>query len=46
MIILKLWSSSQEYSEGSIRVYINQLKKLFDKDTILNIKGVGYKIEF
>ena len=46
MIISKLWSTSQEYSEGSIRVYINQLKKLFDKDTILNIKGVGYKIEF
>lgn len=36
-----------EYSEGSIRVYINQIKKLFnDKDIILNIKGIGYKIEF
>lgn len=46
MIIGKLWATSQEYSEGSIRVYINQIKKLFDKDTILNIKGVGYKIEF
>lgn len=46
MIISKLWSTNQEYSEGSIRVYINQIKKLFDKDMILNIKGVGYKIEF
>ena len=46
MIIAKLWATSQEYSEGSIRVYINQIKKLLDKDTILNIKGVGYKIEF
>ena len=46
MIISKLWSTNQDYSEGSIRVYINQIKKLFDKDTILNIKGVGYKIEF
>ncbi|MDD2896540.1 MAG: response regulator transcription factor [Aliarcobacter sp.] len=46
MIISKLWATSQEYSEGSIRVYINQIKKLLDKDTILNIKGVGYKIEF
>ena len=46
MIIGKLWSTNQEYSEGSIRVYINQIKKLFDKDTISNIKGVGYKIEF
>ena len=46
MIISKLWAINEEYSEGSIRVYINQIKKLFDKDTILNIKGVGYKIEF
>ena len=46
MIISKLWATNEDYSEGSIRVYINQIKKLFDKDTILNIKGVGYKIEF
>ncbi len=46
MIISKLWSASEEYSEGSIRVYINQIKKLLDKDSIINIKGVGYKIEF
>jgi DNA-binding response OmpR family regulator len=46
MIISKLWATNEEYSEGSIRVYINQIKKLFDKETIINIKGVGYKIEF
>ena len=46
MIITKLWATSEDYSEGSIRVYINQIKKLFDKDTIINIKGIGYKIEF
>lgn len=47
MIISKLWATNEEYSEGSIRVYINQIKKLFEnKDVILNIKGVGYKIEF
>ena len=46
MIISKLWTTQEEYSEGSIRVYINQIKKLFDKDTIINIKGIGYKIEF
>ncbi len=46
MIISKLWSASEEYSEGSIRVYINQIKKLLEKDSIINIKGVGYKIEF
>ena len=46
MIISKLWATNEEYSEGSIRVYINQIKKLLDKDSIINIKGVGYKIEF
>ena len=46
MIITKLWATSEDYSEGSIRVYINQIKKLFDKDAIINIKGIGYKIEF
>ena len=47
MIISKLWAANEEYSEGSIRVYINQIKKLFDnKEAILNIKGVGYKVEF
>ena len=46
MIISKLWATSEDYSEGSIRVYINQIKKLFNKDSILNIKGIGYKIEF
>lgn len=46
MIISKLWSTSQSYSEGSIRVYINQLKKLFkNKEAIVNIKGIGYKLE-
>ena len=47
MIISKLWATNEEYSEASIRVYINQIKKLFEnKDVISNIKGVGYKIEF
>ena len=47
MIIAKLWATSQEYSEGSIRVYINHIKKLFEnKDSISNIKGIGYKVEF
>lgn len=47
MIISKLWAANEEYSEGSIRVYINQIKKLFEnKEAISNIKGVGYKIEF
>lgn len=47
MIINRLWATSEGYSEGSIRVYINQVKKLFSNtNSIINIKGIGYKIEF
>lgn len=46
MIVSKLWSTEEEYSEGSIRVYINNLKKIIGKDLIVNIKGIGYKLEF
>ena len=46
MIISKLWTTIEEYSEGSIRVYINHIKKIFGKDCLINIKGVGYKVEF
>ncbi len=45
MIIDKLWDFDEEYSEGAIRVYINNLKKLLGKDSIKNIKGIGYKLE-
>ncbi len=43
-IIYKLWSASDEYSDGSIRVYINKLKKILGKDKIINLKGIGYKL--
>ena len=46
MIVSKLWSCSQEYSEGSIRVYINNLKKILGKECLSNVKGIGYKVEF
>ncbi|MAD41071.1 MAG: DNA-binding response regulator [Arcobacter sp.] len=46
MIISKLWNIDEEYSEGSIRVYINHIKKLLGKDSIRNVKGIGYKVEF
>lgn len=47
MIINRLWATSEGYSEGSIRVYINQVKKLLSNtNSIINIKGIGYKIEF
>lgn len=46
MIISKLWNTDEDYSEGSIRVYINSVKKLLGKESLVNIKGIGYKIEF
>lgn len=47
MIINRLWSASESYSDGSIRVYINHVKKLFEnKDSVVNVKGIGYKVEF
>ncbi len=45
MIYAKLWSCSEEMNEGSIRVYINNLKKIFGKDKIFNIRGIGYRFE-
>lgn len=41
----ELWPASREPSYGSIRVYINSLKKLFGGKAIVNIKGVGYRFE-
>jgi DNA-binding response OmpR family regulator len=46
MIINKLWNTNENYSEGSIRVYISKLKDILGSDTIVNIKGQGYKIQF
>ncbi len=45
MIYTKLWSCSEEMNEGSIRVYINNLKKIFGKEKISNIRGIGYRFE-
>jgi len=41
----ELWPAAKEPSYGSIRVYINSLKKLLGKDSIVNIKGIGYRFE-
>jgi len=38
----RLWPASQEASDGSIRVYIAKLKKLFP-EAIENIRGIGYR---
>lgn len=41
----ELWPAAKEPSYGSIRVYINSLKKLIGKDSIVNVKGIGYRFE-
>lgn len=48
MIIDRLWSASEDYSDGSLRVYVNHIKKLFDDDSfkVSSIKNIGYKIEY
>jgi DNA-binding response OmpR family regulator len=49
MIINRLWTANESYSEGSIRVYVNSIKKLFIDGTLFkvtNIKSIGYKIEY
>ena len=49
MIINRLWNTIEDHSDGSIRVYVNALKKLFSDENIFkinNIKNVGYKIEY
>jgi DNA-binding response OmpR family regulator len=49
MIINKLWNTNESYSDGSIRVYVNSIKKLFTDGklfSISNIKNIGYKIEY
>jgi len=39
----RLWSHAEEASDGSLRVYIAQLKKYFPTQ-IENVRGVGYKM--
>ncbi len=49
MIVDKLWNNDEESSSGSIRVYVNKIKNLFDDENIFkitNIKNIGYKIEY
>ena len=39
----RLWSSSEEASDGALRVYIAQLKKYFPTH-IQNVRGIGYRM--
>lgn len=43
-IINALWAYDEEYSDGSLRVYINKIKKIVGNDALVNIKGQGYKL--
>ena len=40
----RLWSSAEEASDGSLRVYVTQLKKYFPTQ-IENIRGIGYRLK-
>ena len=42
MIKNRLWAAGQNASDGSLRVYITQLKKYFP-EAIVNVRGVGYR---
>ncbi len=43
-IYAELWSD-EEPKDGVLRVYINQIKKIYGKESITNIRGVGYRFE-
>ena len=45
MIKDKLWQNEELVSSGSLRVYINNLKKIFGKEAIENIRGLGYRFK-
>lgn len=45
MIAERLWRPSESINEGAVRVYINNLKKIFGKDSITNLRGIGYRFE-
>ena len=45
MIYDKLWEWDKTPSDGSLRVYINELKKILGSNAIKNYKGLGYKLE-
>ena len=44
MITSKLWSASENVSDGAVRVYINRLKSELGAEKIENIRGVGYRL--
>ena len=45
LIFQRVWEWNEMASDASLRVYINQLKKILGKDSITNFKSIGYKLE-
>jgi DNA-binding response OmpR family regulator len=43
-IYTHLWAWDETPSPSSLRVYINELKKILGKEYIINHKGIGYKL--
>ena len=40
----RLWNSQELHSEGSLRTYIKNLRKILGKEKIISIKKQGYKL--
>jgi len=40
----RLWGWDENASDGALRVYVNELKKILGKEYIENIKGRGYRL--
>lgn len=40
-----IWSFDEEPSDEALRTYIKNLRKILTKERILNIRGVGYRLE-
>lgn len=45
MIEEALYDYQEMPSFGSIRVYVNQIKKILGRDRIYNLRGIGYRLE-
>lgn len=43
IIMDTLWNPSETISDGAIRVYITRLKQEVGQESIINIRGVGYR---
>ena len=41
----RLWDWDETSSPSSLRIYINKLKKILGKESIINQKGIGYRLE-